>query len=127
MLSFCYCYVNSFLPYCREIIWRIILSTLIFGQSLERVLKFKNLLLSIILFFFSLLLCFLIDVAKISGLFLYLCYCFVIAMLIFSCCVLKNLFGTLYKVHTLEPPKICLVSPIFKSFRYFLLFITVLF
>ena len=78
-LLHCLCYrfvIAMLIVFCR-IIEKLsgILYTLRFGQSLERVLKFKNLLLFITLFYF------LIDVAKISGLFFCLCYCFVIAML----------------------------------------------
>lgn len=68
-----------------------------------------------------LFLLFLIDVAKLSGFFQCLCYCFVIIRLIFSCSVLKNSLDTLYNVQALEPPEICLV---FQTFKYFLLFMT---
>ena len=44
--------------------------------------------------FFSLLLLFLIDVAKLSGFFQCLCYCFVIVMLINSCCFVEGLLST---------------------------------
>ena len=122
----CYCFVivrlNTFCCFVESSSDTLYIVFFRFGQSLERVLGFKNLLLFIIISFFYLLLLFLIDVAKLSGFSQCLCYCFVIIRLIFSCFVLKNSLDTLYNVQTLEPPEICLVSQTFKSFRYFLLF-----